>query len=193
MTTDTVTETTTPSAESVESAYTDEKRIYEIGYHLIPSLDENARGDAVDALRKAVEDHGGLILNETYPELIDLAYEMTHAMLGKRYRYTTAYFGWMFCEMDPAKLAEVEAFLKAHDSILRSIVVVTDRAHALASTSYSFKKEGSMMLHTEDEEESEESEGESEQTTEEQGEISEEEVDKAIGELIGDEEEKEAK
>jgi ribosomal protein S6 len=192
MTTDTAPETTTPSApEAAESVIADEKRVYEIGYHLIPALDENARGDAVDALRKAVEERNGLILNEVYPELIDLAYEMPHDLLGKRHRYTTAYFGWMFCEIEPAQLEEVQEYLKGNEHILRSLVIVTDRAHALSSTSYSFKKEGSMMLHSEDEDE--EGAEEEDTTPEPKGELSVEEVDKAIDDLVGDEEKKEDK
>lgn len=172
--------------------YADETRIYEIGYHLIPALDENARGDAVDAIRKAVEDRGGVILNETYPELIDLAYEMTHDMLGKRHRYMTAYFGWMYCQLEPAQLAEIQDYLKGNEHILRSIVVITDKEHALAATSYSFKKDGSMMLHSDEDEESDDEDGDDD-STEEKGEISEEEVDKAIEDLVGDEEGKEEK
>lgn len=192
MTTDTATESTVSSTPTTDGGvYDDEKRIYEIGYHLIPALDENARGDAVDALRKAVEDHDGLILSETYPELIDLSYEMSHDMLGKRHRYTTAYFGWMFCQLEPAHLAEIQEYLKGNEHILRSIVVITDKEHALAATSYSFKKDGSMMLHSDEDEEA----GEEEETGEEEpkGELSEEEVDKAIDDLVGDEKKSEDK
>jgi ribosomal protein S6 len=186
MTTDTTTQENAVEAPQ-EEVSGDEKRVYEIGYHLVPTLDERARGDAVDALRKAVEDRGGLILNEVYPELIDLSYEMTHDMLGKRHRFETAYFGWMFVELSGGEIPEIERYLQASEQILRALAVQTTREHALASTSYSFNKEGSFTLHTEEEEEVEDRE------EEDKGELSEEEVDKAIDDLVKDEVKEELK
>lgn len=158
-----------------------ETSVYEIGYHLIPTLDEEARARAVDTLRRLIEGSGAAIVNETYPELIELSYSMSHTVGGSRRAFSSAYFGWMFVRCPKEAIQTIENAFRRCEGVLRFIVVTTTIEHAMATTTYSFKKE---LLGARAGDVEERSELSIEQKQEE---LSEEEVDKAIEELIGEE------
>lgn len=103
-------------------------QVYELGYHILSSLNEGELEAAVNTLRGEITKHGGSFIAEGTPELLDLAYTMDVNEGGKHTKYDSAYFGWLKFEMDPtyADKLKYEA-LETNKNILRYILIKTVR------------------------------------------------------------------
>lgn len=110
----------------------DDPRIYEVGFHILSTIAEDALGAEVTAVRDVIEAAGGKLIADEYPRHIDLAYPMLHVAANKRAYHHTAYFGWMKFEADSAAIKKINTALKGNDNILRFIVVKTVRENTFA-------------------------------------------------------------
>ena len=155
----------------------DVKGVYELAYHLVPSLDEAGRAGVVDELRKLIEENGGVILNEVYPEHLNLTYTMSKMIQGKYERFNTAFFGWINFELDRDQIEKIHNACKYHDSILRFLSVTTSKEVALSQHRYSFGSKDTEVAEAD-------SKDENDDTNQE---VDEEEVDEAIDKLVDDE------
>ncbi len=104
-----------------------EPRIYELGYHLIPTLSEEQIPGASGAVRGMIERISKDIIAEELPVFIDLAYQIVKTVEHKNKRFDEAYFGWIKFEAEPKGIAELEEGLKKDNNVLRYLVVKTLR------------------------------------------------------------------
>ncbi len=178
--------------ENKETKTIEEKegvQVYELGFHIISSLNEEKMESALDTLRKEVTGHGGSLITEGSAELVDLAYTMTVNEGGKHTKYDTAYFGWIKFEMEPARAAELQReVLDADKNILRYILIKTLREETRAQmreetlqTLEEIKTTGTIAKKQVDDKDKI---GE---------EVSDKELDKAVEDLVGDESTDDAK
>ena len=107
-------------------------KVYEVGYHIIPTVAESDLGIRVTAIRDAVEAAGGRMISDEYPKLIDLVYPMIKVTANKRTTNHSAYFGWMKFDAEPEGAKLLDATLKKDDFILRFILVKTVRENTMA-------------------------------------------------------------
>lgn len=107
-------------------------RIYEVGYHVVPSVAEENVEKIVGDIRAVIEKAGGSFIAEGAPAMTRLAYEMESQDGDKRSYFDKAYFGWIKYEAPVASAAALEEFLKANTSILRHIIFVTVREETRA-------------------------------------------------------------
>lgn len=153
--------------------------IYEIGFHILPTVPEEKLGDAVQALRKVIDEGKGEIIAEGYPQRIDLAYPMQKYIDTKKVSFDRAYFGWIKFEGDGSLAQAIEEAARGSESVLRSLVVKTVR-------------ENTVMEAPDEREEAEEKEDAKPEATKKaepkeeskKEEVSEEEIDKSIDELV---------
>jgi ribosomal protein S6 len=109
-----------------QDQYTDEiTRLYELGFHLIPSIADDKLEGEVQQLRQLIEQHGGEITQERFPKQMQLAYAMEHRTQSSTATYETAYFGWIKFQMQPDGVEAVQEELRENTSVLRFIVVKT--------------------------------------------------------------------
>ena len=102
-------------------------RIYEVGYHVSPSVKEEDVEKVVAQVRDAIEKAGGSFIAEAAPTSTKLSYPIS-IRHGERYtEYDRAYFGWIKFETTTEVAQEIDAALKAHASIIRHIVFKTVR------------------------------------------------------------------
>ncbi len=174
--------------ESVQASLSG-RQVYELGFHVLSTLNEDELEAAVESLRKAVSAHDGTFISEATPELLDLAYTMTVNEGGKHTKYDTAYFGWIKFEMEPEQAVLLKAeVLETDKNILRYILIRTVREETRAQmreetlqTLEEVKTTGTIQnKKVKDEDKAGE-------------EVSDSEIDKAVEELVGDEPEKEVK
>ena len=109
--------------------------VYEIGYHLVPTLTEEAVAAAVKDITELLKKNGAETVGDRFPVKIPLAYTIQKRVSAKILRFNEAYFGWVAFEMPRDAVAVVTAALDAHPSMLRYIVVTTDRDAVAASLS----------------------------------------------------------
>lgn len=116
---------TTEAAEVVS-------RVYEVGYHILPSFKEEDLEGIVGAIRSVIEKAGGSFISEGAPVLTRLAYPVAVKTRGKRDDYDRAYFGWIKFEAAVDTAHALEESLKRDSAVLRFIVFRTVREETRA-------------------------------------------------------------
>lgn len=147
----------------------DSKQVYEIGFHILPTVAEENLGDEVSLIRSAIEKNGAVI-SEEFPKMRDLTYEMEKHLDAKNLRFDRAYFGWIKFEMESDQVAEVDSVAKNHPNVLRYLIIKTIRENTLLT------KPKEEEVKTED--------SDSKEKPKEKEEMSEKEVDESIEELV---------
>jgi ribosomal protein S6 len=119
-------------AEEVEQ---EEKttRIYELGYHIVPTVSEEAVGAEVTALKDTLAKEGTQIIAEGFPRFRPLAYPVRKAMGGKRTDFSNAYFGWVKFEATANAARSLTTEFRKNEKLLRFILFKTVRESTLAS------------------------------------------------------------
>ncbi len=107
-------------------------RIYEVGYHILPSVAEENVDKVVGEIRAVIEKLGGSFIAEGAPVLTKLAYDMDSREGDKWASQDRGYFGWIKFEAVVGSAEALEEMLKANKSILRHIVFRTVREETRA-------------------------------------------------------------
>jgi len=160
--------------ELQENTEDKEPRLYELGYHLLPTLSEEEIPQEVGNIKDGIEKHSGAIVSDQMPRVMSLAYSMSKIVDQKRKYFDTAFFGWVKFHMSPKSLLEFDKELKHNKHILRFILVKTVRDKLPSAKKMTFLK----------------SKQATDRVTKEQKvrklgkQLSEEELDKTIEELI---------
>ena len=104
-------------------------RIYEIGYHIIPTVKEEDLEKVVSEVRSIIEKNVGSFIAEGAPSLTRLSYAMkAHAGAGDRkVAYDRAYFGWIKFEAGVDTVLSLRDSLKTNPNFLRIIIWKTVR------------------------------------------------------------------
>jgi len=102
-------------------------RIYEVGYHVVPTAKDDEVEKVVASIRETVEKAGGSFIAEGAPSLIKLAYPMIVREGEKLIEHDRAHFGWLKFEAPTATAKSVEASLNANQSVIRCMVFKTVR------------------------------------------------------------------
>lgn len=117
-----------------------EPRVYELGYHLVPTLAEEQVPQASDAVRGMIEGISGSIIAEEKPVFIDLAYTIIKVVNHKNKRFEEAYFGFIKFEADPSEVATLEEALKKDENVLRYMIVTTLKENTFLSKKFPSSK-----------------------------------------------------
>lgn len=118
---------------SPEGVYTPEPRVYELGYLLMPSVDEGNLSQERDALVALITRYKGIVISEGQPQLIDTAYEMSKIINNKRTSFNQAYFGWIKFDITPNVIDTLTEEIEALETIIRSIMIKTVKENTLTS------------------------------------------------------------
>jgi ribosomal protein S6 len=151
---------------------------YELGYHLVPSLGEDDLALRVTDIQKAITAEGGSVISEGQPQTFTLAYTMRKMHGGRWDKYDTSFFGWIRFEAPAEAMVVLKDFLDHNEFVIRYLALKLDAA-ALAPTpvrSVPVLEGGEVAV--------EPKMLEKKQDEEEQVEVSEEELDKQIEQLI---------
>lgn len=107
-------------------------RVYEVGYHIVPTVKEEDVETVVSTIRGSIERSGGIFISEGAPTAIRLSYPMTVHNRGKNVDFDRSYFGWIKFEAKPESAQALEEILNHDPEVLRSIVFRTLRADTRA-------------------------------------------------------------
>jgi len=142
--------------------------VYEIGYHIVPSVSEENLATEVGKIMDLIK--GAEIISEEAPKLTDLAYTIAKQVGGLRRKFDKAYFGWVKFEMDNKDIAAVKKSLDANENVLRFLLIKTVRENTLYGSKLVAAEEVAKKKAT--------------VKKEEKAPASQEEIDKSIDELI---------
>jgi ribosomal protein S6 len=115
-------------------------KIYEVGFHLLPTLTEDGLAAQVAAIREAISSVNGTIIAEGTAKKMDLAYPMTKVAQNKRTTFNSSYFGWFKFESEPKGAKDIQAVLKANDNVIRFLLIKTVREDTMAPRKLLMKK-----------------------------------------------------
>jgi ribosomal protein S6 len=145
--------------------------IYEVGYHLVPTVDESEVLVHVSKIKSAIEEKGGVVISEEMPKLLNLAYEISKSVNTKKQRFNRAYFGWVKFEIDPSQISKIKNKIESMPEILRFLIIKTVKENTLHTPKIPmFKKENNKEEKGEDHTE--------------KPKASEADIDKSIDELV---------
>ena len=102
-------------------------RVYEAGYHILPTVQEGDVDKVVAQIRSEIEKLGGTFIAEGAPSLMKLAFSMDKREGERHTAYDRGYFGWLKFEASTDSANKLMEVLKANPQILRSIVYKTLR------------------------------------------------------------------
>ena len=102
-------------------------RVYEAGYHIVPTVKEEDVEKVVSGIRGEIEKLGGSFISEGAPSLLKLSFSMDMREGEKHVGYDRGYFGWLKFEADTHAAKALTDALTANPLILRSIVFKTLR------------------------------------------------------------------
>lgn len=150
---------------------TAEPKVYEVGFHIIPTVAENDLGVEVTRVRDVIEAAGGRMISDEYPKHIDLAYPMIKVAANKRAIYHASYFGWMKFEVEPKGAQAIDRALKENASVIRFILIKTVRENTMVPKKVLREKKGETTERTKE-------------VVTEKPTLTEEELDKTIEDLV---------
>ena len=102
-------------------------RVYEAGYHILPTVPEADVEKVVAQIRSEVEKLGGSFIAEGAPSLTKLAFPMDKQEGERHTEYDRGYFGWLKFEASTDSASKLMEVLKGNAQILRSMVFRTLR------------------------------------------------------------------
>jgi len=105
----------------------EEKAIYEIGYHILPSISEEELPAHVSAIKDMIKKEAGVFIMEEAPAKISLAYPMSKMEEGKRSIFEGAYFGWVKFETQRTHIGNIKHALDENNNVLRFLIIETVR------------------------------------------------------------------
>jgi ribosomal protein S6 len=109
---------------SSQAAPKDTRLIYEVGYHVVPTVEEAKVGEVVEKIRTQLAANKAEVIGEQFPAKINLAYTIERSTTGKREKYTEAYFGWLkFAVEERDGISALEGVLRSTKEILRYLLV----------------------------------------------------------------------
>jgi len=125
-------ETSQAAEASSHANQADERPVYEVGFHVVPTVAETEVGGVVDKVRAALTKGNAEIIKEEFPVKKTLAYVVERSTTGKREKYAESYFGFIKFAMDKDAIGEFTATLRATNEVLRFLIINTVREEAVA-------------------------------------------------------------
>jgi ribosomal protein S6 len=152
--------------------------VYELGFHLVPSLGEDDLALRVTDIQKAIIAQGGSVLSEGQPQAFTLAYPMRKMRGGRWDHYETSFFGWVRFEAPTDGILGFKDFLDTNEHLVRYLLIKLDPIALMPEPVREPRREVSGEVEVEPKALVKK------QDEEEKGEVSEEELDKQIEQLI---------
>jgi ribosomal protein S6 len=109
----------------------DSMQVYEVGFHLLPTVDESSLEGEVNVIKGLITKHGGEIIGESFPTLINLAYTITKLIGTNNKDFDKAYFGSIKFEVARNEIEAISKAVVINPNILRSIIVKTVKENTL--------------------------------------------------------------
>lgn len=115
------------------------KKIYEMGFLLLPTLSEEAVSTEAAEIKSIIEKAEGEYITQDAPTLITLAYSMTTGTTGHKRSFDKAYFGWIKFQASGTAVEFIKRKYKEMPNFLRFIIIQSVKDTGSSSTKLSLK------------------------------------------------------
>ncbi len=126
-----------PEASAEGSSQANRTPVYEVGFHVVPTVGDEGVSAVVESVRKALGDNE--IISEGFPKKITLAYQVDlpavrqGADAGKREKYTESYFGHIKFAMEREDITAFTEAMRVMQPVLRFLIIETVREDVAAA------------------------------------------------------------
>lgn len=107
--------------------------VYELSFHIIPTIAEEQVAAECAKVKSAIEAHKAAFISEEFPAMRSLAYSMTKKINAKNQKFTSAYFGWVKFEAPADEIPALKQDIDANVNILRHLLIHTVRENTLVT------------------------------------------------------------
>lgn len=107
-------------------------QVYELGYHIVPTIPEEHVPEEVTKIRDIIEKKKGIVIADEHPRHTKLAYEMTKMIANKKYKYNEGYFGWIKFQMEPQAAVALKKDLDDNDNVIRFLLIKTVKENTMS-------------------------------------------------------------
>jgi ribosomal protein S6 len=118
----------TPSTQANEPK--DTRPVYEVGFHVVPTIPEGEVSAVVEKIRAVIEKGGAELISEGAPQRMTLAFTIERAQSGKREKFNEAYFGHIKFATERGNIPALEEVLRHTHEVLRYLLIQTVREDA---------------------------------------------------------------
>ena len=105
----------------------DTRPVYEVAFHVVPTVEEAKVGDVVEKIRAELAQAGAEIIKDQFPQKMALAYTIERRAAGKREKFAESYFGFIKFAAEREAVAGLEGLLRISKEILRYLLIETER------------------------------------------------------------------
>jgi ribosomal protein S6 len=112
----------------------DALKLYEVGFHIIPSLSEEQIAQEVADIKAIIEKAGGTIASEGAPKLHPLAYEIAKVTAGVKRNHDRSYFGFVKFDCTGEEAVTIKEALDKKDTLIRFVLIKTVKENTLYGT-----------------------------------------------------------
>ena len=116
-----------------ETKGTQDSRVYELGYLLVPTIPEEDVPVIYGNLKELVSSLGGSAISDEMPKMIPLAYAMAKVVNNARNKFNTAYFGWIKFMMESDAVLELKKKLDLDPNVIRFLILKTVAENTIAA------------------------------------------------------------
>lgn len=123
-----------------EEVKTSISRVYEIGFHIVPSISPDDVPREFGDVKSIIEKHGGVFISEDMPKLRPLAYPMFKTVGTKKEKCLEAYFGWIKFDANSDVAENIKLEIEKLNSIIRVLLIETVRENTFIQPKISSKR-----------------------------------------------------
>jgi ribosomal protein S6 len=106
--------------------------VYEVGYHMVPTIAEENLAGEVTAFKDFLSSNNVSFISEEFPKMMELAYEMTRSVNNKKQKFSYGYFGWIKFECTPESAQVIKEALDKNEKIIRYLLIKTVRENTIS-------------------------------------------------------------
>ena len=101
--------------------------VYEVGFHVVPTVEETKVGDVVEKIRAMLAKAKAEIIKDQFPQKMVLAYTVERSVTGKREKFNESYFGFIKFAVDREAISTLETLLRSSREVVRYLLIETMR------------------------------------------------------------------
>jgi ribosomal protein S6 len=106
--------------------------VYEVGYHMVPTIAEENLGAEVTAFKDFFSENGVTFIADEYPKMMELAYEMARSIANKKQKFSYGYFGWVKFECTTEQAKVIKNALDKNEKLVRYLMIKTVRESTMS-------------------------------------------------------------
>ncbi len=108
--------------------------VYELGFHLIPTIREEEVGKEFENINKVLNKFKAEIISSEAPKRARLSYTMVKKTQSGNEKYDHAFFAWIKFVTSTENISKIKEIVDENERILRYILIKTERESSKTKT-----------------------------------------------------------